>query len=679
MSRSTPGERVPLLLLLMLAALGTGIHLTEYGSLIPMLRQNLHVGAGQVALLSTFLYLGIGLAYFPGGWLADRFGARRVVCFSLVGAGLASCLLPLFPALPWLLFCRGLVGLFCGAAIVAASQAASRLGAQAALGQGLFGGAMQAGSALGLLLPPHIAGGWRVSFVVWGLCDVGIGGLWLTTSRAAGPLTSRRRIGAAFRSGRLLRLGLIHQGTFGIGQTLAPFLALLFVGWGLALPQAALVGGLGLVAGMLFRPLGGFLLSRRIFGASTLLRLGTALLCTGLVLLAFSHLAGVAGIGIGVALSLCGLTLPYATVLREAARIGEEVGAGPGTAQGVVSVLSAPMSAFGPALFGRLIGPQAPGFSAAFAVLLVPALLSALCAWLAGPARSSAQARAPVDADPGATIRRALARRTSPAPMGQTPVIALLDDQDRLSQALLVAGSFPVLVPCTSPAFSGEPPPHPVDEAFALLLEERVFRRCFDQILWPLLLHLVSMRVQGLCLTTAATPARAAGSSVSWHQVVERYLVLCAWVLQMPCSASSGEWSARSAQVSLPTREAPRSASTANWIVWRKESGEGEIAHETRLAAFLSACAAYTPPEPGELVRLRETLSRWLRRCDQTFLHLFAPFVAQVPDVAARRATEAVSKDTGSEQVTTGTLAPLGMASAPLSEWVACNQWEEPR
>src|SRR5258708_17347243 len=61
-------------------------------------------------------------------------------------------------------------------------------------------------------------------------------------------------------------------------------------------------------------------------------------------------------IGWGLALFAFGTTLPYAAVFDEAGHIGAESALGPGTAQGVVSVISAPASAFGPPLIGALLG-----------------------------------------------------------------------------------------------------------------------------------------------------------------------------------------------------------------------------------------------------------------------------------------------------------------------------------
>jgi nitrate/nitrite transporter NarK len=93
--------------------------------------------------------------------------------------------------------------------------------------------------------------------------------------------TAPRRISEAFRSRALWTIGLVHLGTLGLGQAIAPWLAVYFaLSYGLPLDLAAMLGAVGLLAGMLFRPLGGLLLSRKVFTHSALMRAGTTLACS---------------------------------------------------------------------------------------------------------------------------------------------------------------------------------------------------------------------------------------------------------------------------------------------------------------------------------------------------------------------------------------------------------------
>jgi cyanate permease len=382
---------------LALAAVAISANFTDYGPLIPLLQRELHVTAGVTGLLSTLLYVGIGLSYLPGGWLADRYGSRRVLVVALLLVGTGGCLLPVFPNLIWMVCCRLVIGLGAGAAIVAASQAARR-GAYAAFGQGLFGGAMQVGAGLGLFATPTLQGlfGWRGAFTAWGVLGLvtGVLCLLMLSGEPRPPATAaHRRLAAAFRSRSLWTIGLVHLGTLGLGQAIAPWLAVYFaLSYGLPLDLAATLGAAGLLAGMLFRPLGGLLLSRRVFTPSTLMLAGTTMTCIGITLLALPlHAALVTGWGL--ALFACGTTLPYAAVFDESGHIGAENTLGSGTAQGVVSVLSAPASAFGPPLIGVLLG-QHGSFALPFGALVPLGVVALIAALVAGPLVTGGRAHA---------------------------------------------------------------------------------------------------------------------------------------------------------------------------------------------------------------------------------------------------------------------------------------------
>ena len=68
---------------LLLTAVAISANFTNYGPLIPVLQGTLHINGGEAGLFSTLLYGGIACSYLPGGMLADRYGARRVLLVSL--------------------------------------------------------------------------------------------------------------------------------------------------------------------------------------------------------------------------------------------------------------------------------------------------------------------------------------------------------------------------------------------------------------------------------------------------------------------------------------------------------------------------------------------------------------------------------------------------------------------
>jgi MFS family permease len=359
--------------LLVVTAAAVSANFTNYGALIPSLRTEFGVGSGQIGLMSTLLYVGIGATYLVGGVLADRVGSRRVLLVALALIGGGGVLMTLLHELWWMLLWRSAIGMGSGAAIVASGRYASQLGDLAPLGQGLFGGAMQAGAAAGLFLTPPLAtllGTWGV-FQFWGTIALVAWALWITLesnpSRRAQAPRMPRAVQTAFALPQLRRVGLATLGTLGVGQAAAPWLAV-YCAHSLGLPMgaAATLGGASLFIGTASRPLGGFLASRGV-DAYVLMRVGAAVTTAGLLALALPW-AGLTLSLLGLCLLAVGTTLPYAAALSEGARLGKEVGVGAGTGQGVVATWSAPASAFGPPLIGALYGLEG-SFGLAFAAM----------------------------------------------------------------------------------------------------------------------------------------------------------------------------------------------------------------------------------------------------------------------------------------------------------------------
>jgi len=637
---------------LVLAAVAIACHFTNYGPLIPLLQSTLHASGWQIGLLSTLLYVGIGLTYLLGGVFADRWGARRVLILSLLLIGGGGCLLPLFPNLIWIVCMRALIGLGSGAAIVAASQAA-RVGPYAALGQGLFGGAMQAGAALGLFVTPALLApfGWQDAFFAWGLLGLLAAGVcFMTIQKETIPaIQCRRRIREAWQSGTLWSLGLVHFGTLGLGQAIAPWLALyLAMSDGMPVGVAAAIGGLGLLAGMFFRPLGGGLLSRERCEHVLLLRTGTLLACGGVILLALPlHIPLLTAWGI--TLLVCGTTLPYAAVFDQAGRIGKTHALGPGTAQGVVSVISAPASAFGPPLIGVLL-ERSGSFSVAFGAFILVGLLAITAAVLAGPALKRAsrvrEPRATLSATPPHTrdqhrrrgkdldvyvqseMARIRSQGTQQFPPPDRPMIAIPsalalsrepgDSTSRIGattiRRLFRAGGTPLVLPVPTPQGS------PSD-----LLEDTVrFQQVFDTILWPLFSQVLLLRVRGICLTAGKDPLAngmqmldTAGVSFSLPEVPDRWkymlqdaIALFASLIGMPVLIK--RWGEQRWQVKQWDEKAIR-PDARRFRMEHPARPVGEAEEPPSLfSTFIAAAKACSPPPLEALDPLREAICAWL-------------------------------------------------------------------
>ena len=381
-----PASSVPLrIFAVCLTSVLVAVHYTNFGPLIPILITSLHINSAQTGLFSTFLFLGLAAMYIPGGMLADRYGERPVLIGSSILLVIGATLLPLFPNLTWVLACRFIVGLGSGAAFVAGAGVAAGLGKHASLGQGMYGGSVQVGSGLGLLLTPFLLAhfGWRGSFLVWGLLGIPLIITWIFVNDAyEAPETENATAVAGIRSPAVWTLGLSHMGTFGLGNAIAAWIAVyLAFQYGLPLALAATLGSLALLSGMFFRPLGGILIDRKVIGAIPLLRFGTILGCLGVGLLALPlHFSPFAVIGITCI--AIGATIPYTSVFNEAARLRT---VSKGIAQGLVSVISSPTVLLGPPLIGFLF-QETHNFTSAFGSIMLFGFVAITASFLAGPA-----------------------------------------------------------------------------------------------------------------------------------------------------------------------------------------------------------------------------------------------------------------------------------------------------
>ncbi len=381
-----PVSSVPLLIFAAcLTSVVTAVHYTNYGPLIPVLEHDLNITNGQAGLFSTFLFLGLAIMYIPAGMLCDRFGPRPVLIGASLVMAVGGILLPAFSSLPWMLFCRLLTGFGAGGTFVAGAGVAASLGKYAPLGQGLYGGSVQIGSGLSLLLTSLLASHlhWQGAFIFWGALGFASAAVWVFVRDGFSPhLRAPISIRAGVRSPAVWTLGLAHTGTFGLGNAIAAWIAIyLSQQYGLPLGLAATLGSIALLTGMFFRPLGGILLARRIIGAIPLLRTGTILAASGVALLSLPLRFPPITV-LGLALIAVGATIPYTSVFNEAAQLKN---VGKGIAQGMASVISSPTVLLGPPLIGFLF-QQTGSITLAFSSILLFSCVAITASFLAGPA-----------------------------------------------------------------------------------------------------------------------------------------------------------------------------------------------------------------------------------------------------------------------------------------------------
>ncbi len=368
-----------------LVAMATAVHYTDYGPLIPAMLKDLHIAASQAGLMSTLLFIGLAATYLPGGILVDRYGQRPVLLGSLLLMTLSGVLLPLWPNIYWILACRALVGLGVGAAFIAGTGVVAGVEKHAALAQGLYGGCIQIGSGLGLLVTPLLAArvSWQGAFLFWGL----VGSLallaWLFVRDGWSASRGKRvDVAAGLRSPAVWSLGFSHMGTFGVGYAIAAWISVYLVHqYGVSLGLAATFGACGLIAGALLRPLGGFLIGREIIGSISLLRVGTTLAALGVAVLALPLRLPLLAV-LGMTSLAIGSALPYTSVFDSAAQLRT---VSKGVAQGLLSVIACQTLLWGPPLIGFLY--QLTGnFSLPFGSILFFSAIAINASMLAGPA-----------------------------------------------------------------------------------------------------------------------------------------------------------------------------------------------------------------------------------------------------------------------------------------------------
>ena len=387
--RREQSDFVPILLRIVascLVALVTAVHYTDYGPLIPVMLKELRIPASQAGLMSTLLFAGLAITYLPGGMLVDRYGQRPVLVGALGVMTLGGILLPLWSQIIWILGCRVLIGLGSGAAFIAGAGIVAGMGKHAAQAQGFYGGSVQIGSGLGLLLTPWLEKqfGWQGAFLCWGLMSGPVLILWLFTNDGwqASAASHKVDVGAGLRSPTVWSLGLAHMGTFGVGNVIAAWISVYLISqYGLSLGLAAAIGALGLIAGAIIRPLGGTLLGHKLIGPITLLRLGTILAALGVACLAFPVRWPIL-VALGLIMLSVGATLPYTSVFNSAAQLKS---VSKGVAQGLLSVIACQTLLWGPPLIGYFY--QLTGtFSQPFGAILLFSAIAISASFIAGPA-----------------------------------------------------------------------------------------------------------------------------------------------------------------------------------------------------------------------------------------------------------------------------------------------------
>jgi len=343
--------------------------------LVPLIQAELGVSDVQAGLLPTALFLTSIAVMAVGGQLVERIGARTMNGLGVSVALLANLAFAVAPTYPWLLAAKSVGGIASGLAFVGGVRYVAGLygGARPHFGQGLYGAGFPLGSALGLQLLPPLAlllGGWRpglagssvilvIATVVWWVWAPPV-----PRTRATGDLRD------ALGSGNVRWCFVEHAAGFGLSLAIGSWVSVyLLREFGASLVLAGLLGSLLLVAAVVMRSFGGFLVGRQHVASLTIMRGAQTANLAGLALLAFpdrplgAALAGAILVGIGV-------SLPYSAVFNTAA---SSLPGAPAAAQALTGMGGTFGAVIGAPVIGYAV--ERIGFSGAWLVVgLLPAV-----------------------------------------------------------------------------------------------------------------------------------------------------------------------------------------------------------------------------------------------------------------------------------------------------------------
>ena len=301
-------------------ALGAGVtwNISNVNPVADSLGPRYGVSLASVGLFTTALFITHFLVQLPSGRAADRFGSRRIglAAAGFVVVGNLVCLSAPNPAVA--IVGRALVGIGSGGGFVAGADYMRSANPSPFL-QGIYGGATMAGGGLAIAIVPQLEPwlGWRAAY--WTALAIAAA---VAVALLAAPADTRRAAVERQKVAvdrRLLRLAAIHAATFGLSVVAADWAYELLTHHGHSHRISALIAALFLLAGIVTRPLGGYLVLRQpergraIVAVAVIVgSLATLLLALPLPLVVLGMAALVAGLAAG---------LPLATLFSRAQNV----------------------------------------------------------------------------------------------------------------------------------------------------------------------------------------------------------------------------------------------------------------------------------------------------------------------------------------------------------------------
>lgn len=356
---------------------------TNHGPMIPTLVKDLSITLALAGFFTTAVFFTHGLLQMPGGWLADRFGGKRVATFGLAIITIANFMNGLSDSYTEILVWKFITGIGTGCAFVGGLRyvPAFFAGKEIQLAQGVYGGSILLGSGFVIYGVPQLllTLGWHGVFFTTGSMAGVFLVLWYLFAPATPTSGQAKKIDWGYVLGgrNIWLLGLAQLGSFGtIIATGVWINTLLIKSVQLDPKTAGMVGSLVLLLGIISRPFGGVILDKKWLTPKRLLITSHALLALGFIAVAYSDTFVMAFLGIVFIGFIAGL--PFAGIFNFAAYSCPK---NPGLAMGFVNMFGAWGVMILPPVIGRLVdvsGTFVSGFYVLAGVALLGSLASAL-------------------------------------------------------------------------------------------------------------------------------------------------------------------------------------------------------------------------------------------------------------------------------------------------------------
>ena len=355
--------------------LAVGWNVANIGAIAEDFAVDYDVALVTVGLFTTATFVTHTVLQIPAGRTTDRFGARRAGFFALAIVLIANGIAMVDNEATLVLSMRALVGVGTAFGFIAGSDYVREQGGSP-FAQGLYGGVALGAGGVALAVVPQVEAwaGWRAPFLTAViLAVVALGFLGLGPKDLRRSLARKRGVARELlKDTRLYRICVWYMASLGLSVVIANWVVSLLVrAGGYDDRTAAAVGALTLGAGIVSRPLGGWLtrrypgLTRAIIGGSLAASgLATAILLTAGPLPLVTLAALLLGLAAG---------LPFAPAFGAAARTRPDA---PAAAVAMVNMAANIVIVIGTPLIGltfSLPGDGRIGF-AILAILWVAAL-----------------------------------------------------------------------------------------------------------------------------------------------------------------------------------------------------------------------------------------------------------------------------------------------------------------